>query len=154
MLKALTSRVNALWKISTFANFKTRKMIADGIFISTLVYMIQLWGGSSQSLISCLQIIQNKAARAVTKLGMRTPVKVLLLQCGWLSVKQLFVYHSCLFVFKIRFHGKPGYFYKMFHQAPNVGESSISSRTRLTSSGGMRIDGSRVKNHLVIILIV
>ena len=82
MLKALTSRVNALWKISTFANFKTRKMIADGIFISTLVYMIQLWGGSSQSLISCLQIIQNKAARAVTKLGMRTPVKVLLLQCG------------------------------------------------------------------------
>ena len=36
----------------------------------------------------------------------------------------------------------------MFHQAPNVGESSISSQTRLTSSGGMRIDGSRVKNHL------
>ena len=66
--QALTTRLNALQKVSQYACFKTRKMVANGIFLSSLIYTIQLWGGSNQSLISCL-VIQNKAARFVAKQG-------------------------------------------------------------------------------------
>ena len=45
LVKQLGTRLNALRKISKFADFKTRKMLADGLFMSKLVYLIPLWGG-------------------------------------------------------------------------------------------------------------
>ena len=41
-----------------------------------------------------LQVVQNKAARSVTRLDRFTPTQTLLTTCGWLSVKQLILYHS------------------------------------------------------------
>ena len=58
--KSLTSCVNALAKISSVASFKTRKMVANGIVISKLVYLIQWWGGCSDYLITYLQVLQNR----------------------------------------------------------------------------------------------
>ena len=75
LFRILTSRINALSKISKFSDFKTRKMIANGIFISKLIYLIQLWGGCQQFLLSFLQKLQNRAARLVTKKNVFTPVK-------------------------------------------------------------------------------
>ena len=92
--RQLTSRINALRKISHSASFETRKMIANGIVMSRIIYVIQVWGGTKDYLIKTLQILQNKAARFVTKLDIFTS---LLLQCVWLSVQQLVEYHSlCL----------------------------------------------------------
>ena len=113
-------------------------MIADGIFISSLIYVIQLWGGANKTLISSLQILQNKAARCTTKLGFRTPVKLLLQQCGWLSVRQLVFYHNCLFVFKTLHSQRPIYFSKKFGRnfQSGVDQEPVSLRTRLNSTGG------------------
>ena len=58
--KSLTSCVNALAKISSVASFKIRKMVANGIVISKLVYLIQWWGGCSDYLITYLQVLQNR----------------------------------------------------------------------------------------------
>ena len=43
-----------------------------------------------------VQILQNKAARYVTKLLKHTKVNILLDKCKWLSVSQLIVYHSII----------------------------------------------------------
>ena len=43
IFRQITSRVNDLQKISHSASFETRKMIANGIVISRLIYVIQLW---------------------------------------------------------------------------------------------------------------
>ena len=102
MIKCLSTRLKALAKISHIASFKTRKMIANGIFLSKLIYLIQVWGSTSEFLLSSLQILQNKAARYVTKLGWYTPVKTLLTQCGWLSVRQLAVYHSLNLIYNCK----------------------------------------------------
>ena len=147
--QVLTARLNALQKLSQYACFKTRKMVANGIFLSSLIYTIQLWGGSNQSLISCLQVIQNKAARFVAKQGPRTPIRTLLHQCGWLSVKQLAIYHNCLTVYKIRQHSKPVYFKERFGGVMNHEiEDPISSRTRLNSTGGIRLQMNRNQSDL------
>ena len=76
--RQLTSRINALMKISFAASFATRKMIANGIVISRIIYVIQIWGGASEYLIKILQVLQNKAARFVTKLDIFTSQEKLL----------------------------------------------------------------------------
>ena len=133
LIKCLTTGLKALAKISNIASFKTRKMIANGIFLSKLIYLIQVWGGCSEFLLSSLQILQNRAARHVTKLGWYTPVKVLLTQCGWLSVRQLVVYHSLNLIFKTKRDKKHVYFYDKFTRR-------FAYSTRLASENHIKID--------------
>ena len=54
LVKQLGTRLNALKKISRVADFKTRKMLADGLFMSKLIYLIPLWGGCEKFLIKAL----------------------------------------------------------------------------------------------------
>ena len=120
MLKILNQRLNALKKVGTTASFKSRKSIANGIFMSNLIYLIPLWSGCDKSLIKSLQIVQNKVARVVTRCDKRTPIPILLAQCGWLSVTQLSVYHSLLLVYKILSTGSPKYLYSKLSAISSV----------------------------------
>ena len=47
LMNILTSRVNALQKISMYSSFKTRKMVANGVVLSHLTYFIQIYVGCS-----------------------------------------------------------------------------------------------------------
>ena len=88
-LKKLGQRLSAIKKICNVADFKTRKMMTNGLFMSKLAYLMPLWGGCQKFLISSLHFMQNKAAGYVTKKDIFTPTKVLLKHCGWLSVNQM-----------------------------------------------------------------
>ena len=114
LIRSLTTRLSALKIVGKVASFKTRKMIANGIFISKLSYLISLWGGCEGYLLQSLQIVQNKAARAVTKLDWNTSTQVLLSQCGWLSVRQLAMYHTVVLVYKVLQNRAPRYLHGMF----------------------------------------
>ena len=59
LIKQLTSRLNDLRMISRVACFKTRLMIANGIFCSKLIFQIRLWGGTEDFLLTSLQVVQN-----------------------------------------------------------------------------------------------
>ena len=78
-----------------------------------------------------MQRAQNRAARTVTKLDWSTPVADLLKQCGWLSVRQLVLYHSLILVFKVKMQGKPEYFKEHF-------SAEFAYPTRLATGGGVR----------------
>ena len=130
MQRQLTSRINALKKISFSASFKTRKMVANGVVISRIIYVIQLWGGTSDFLIKMLQVLQNKAARFVTQKDIFTSQKQLLLQCGWMSVRQLVVYHDMVQIFKTMTEQKPVSLHKSLSK-------SFTHRTRAASTGGL-----------------
>ena len=86
-----------------------RLMIANGIFCSKILYCLPLFGGADQYVLRRLQVVQNEAARIVTKLGSRTPIADLLIQTGWLSISQLAFLHSVLLVAKVHNSGKPEY---------------------------------------------
>ena len=132
LFRQVMSRVNALNKVSSYSSFKTRTMIANGIVMSKMIYLIQLWGGCGKYLIICLQSLQNRAARIVTRKDWFTSVKTLLLQCGWLSVYQLVVYHSLILVYQVKTSRKPFYFrYKL--------NTQFNRETRLAASDGIRI---------------
>ena len=48
MMNILTSRTNALQKIACISSFKTRKMIAEGIIMSNIMYIITVYGSCSE----------------------------------------------------------------------------------------------------------
>ena len=140
MFRILTSRVNALSKVCMLADFKTRKLIANGLFMSNLTSLIQLWSGTSEFLLTFLQVIQSRAARLVTKLSWDTRTEVLLNQVGWLSVRQLGVFHSLVLIYKTKQNKKPVYFSEKFGiEFPRV--------TRLSTGNGIIVD-QKVKNNL------
>ena len=131
LIRSLTSRVNALAKISKISSLKTRKMLADGLVTSKLLYLIQWWGGTHKYLINHLQILQNRAARLVTKSAWGTSTKVILSQCGWLSVSQLVHFHSLTLAYKMKKDQKPEYFRSKFN-------NNFPYDTRLSTEAGFR----------------
>ena len=109
MLKVLNKRLSALKKLSYLTSFKSRKMIANGLIMSKIVYLISLWSGTEKYLLKSLQVVQNKAARIVSRQGRRSPVKLMLRHCGWLSIVQLGVFHSLVTIYKILLTKAPHY---------------------------------------------
>ena len=134
LVSQLSTRLSALKLISQTASFKSRLLIANGIFCSKLIYQISLWGGAASYLIDILQRSQNRAARFVTKRDKYTPVAELLKECGWLSVRQLDFLHSTVLVHKTLQTGSPKYLFNRFTE-----HGQFPYPTRLAASETIRI---------------
>ena len=109
LIKMLTTRLSALKKISKNGSFMTRLMVANSCFMSIITYMIGVWGGTETYIIKAVQVMQNKAARCITKRSWYTPTRTLLRECNWLSIKQLIFYHTVLQVWKVKITQLPVY---------------------------------------------
>ena len=114
LIKALNKRLNALKRVAYVADFKTRKLIAEGIFKSKLIYLISVWSGCTKELMNSIQIIQNRAARVLTKNDWTTSNEDNLAQLGWLSVYQLSHYHNILQLHQVKYQQLPKYVYEMY----------------------------------------
>ena len=108
-MSSLSKKNIALSKISQIASFKTRKNIGTSLIMPTLSYIIEVYGSCSEYLLNALQVQQNKAAKYITQLPHRTPTEILLLQCDWLSVRQLAKYCSLILLHRIMVEEKPKY---------------------------------------------
>ena len=100
--------MNGLKKVSVNASFSTRLMIANGVVMSKLAYLITLWGGAQQYLLDAIQVQQLAAARVVCGYGCyRWSRRKLLDKVGWLSVRQLILYHTVIQAHKTLITGVP-----------------------------------------------
>ena len=137
LIKQLTSRLNAIRRLAFNAPFQTRLMAANAVFISVLTYLIPLWGNSEAYLLKALQVVQNKAARCVTRHSWFTATRQLLKQCGWMSVKQLAFYHTVLTMHRILSSDKPAFIRsKVSYDHPY--------QTRHATGGNIRYDRATV----------
>ena len=131
-MNQLTSRINGLKRVSHDTSFGTRLMIADGIVMSKLTYLITLWGGAQQYLLNALQVQQLSAARVGCGFGCWFWSRSRLLKkVGWLSVKQLVFFHTVMQAHKTISTGVP----KALHQSLS---NSYPYRTRRAATGLIR----------------
>ena len=114
IIKQLRSRVNGLSLISSRATFGTRLMVANGLVVSKICYLIQLWGGCDNYLLQPLQVLINKAARIVTGCNRYTSTKRLMNKCKWLSIKQMIFYQTVAMAHKTKVNKSPIYMYRKF----------------------------------------
>ena len=113
LLNQLTSRINGLRKVCINGSFETKCMIANGIVMSKIVYLITVWGGAQQYLVNALQVQQLVAARAVCGPGSwRWSRTKLLNKTGWMSVMQLVFFHTFLQIHKTLKSGVPWSLYQ------------------------------------------
>ena len=134
LVKALTTRSNALAMVSRLGDFKTRRMIANGIFHSKLCYCLTVFGGTEGYLLNALQRIQNKAARLVCGRGRRYSAAAALRQVGWLPVASLVDFYSLTQAKKILESKKPSYLFEKL--VGGIGRPAYA--TRLCVGGNLR----------------
>ena len=152
LLKSLSQRQGAIKKVSKVASFKSRKMIANGVFMSKLIYLMPVWAGCEDYLANALQIIQNKVARSVTKKDIFTPTQVLMKECGWLTVRQLLVYHSLIQFQKTMLQQTPAYLHQRITDQLRILETRDATsrhynyKTKQEASGALRqLPGAEAK---------
>ena len=140
LLKSLNRRQAAIKKIAFSASFLARKTLANGIFMTKLIYLMPVWAGCENNLIRALQTIQNRVARTVTRRNRFTPTKTLMKECGWLTVRQLMVFHSLVQLHKVVQSQKPEYLYfRVSVELNNLNERrNYNSKTRQSARGTLR----------------
>ena len=133
LLNQLNSRMYGLRKVCKNASFHTKLMVANGVFMSKMVYLITLWGsGAQQYLLRAVQVQQLAAARVVCGVeSLRWSRRHILEKVGWLSVKQLIFYHMVLQVQKARTSGLPK---DLYHAV----SGSYPRNTRSAAGGQIR----------------
>ena len=109
LCKRLQTRLVGLRKLYFIVQENTRKMLAEGLFNSVLVYCLPLYGGCDKGDLHALQVLQNKAAQVVTQSPPRSHRDTMYDRLGWLTVQQLVVYHTVLAIHRIRQVGEPEY---------------------------------------------
>ena len=67
LVSALNKRCSALKLISKVASFKTRKTVANGLFMGKLFHLICVSGGTTKKNFNALQVLQNRVLRFVTR---------------------------------------------------------------------------------------
>ena len=78
MIPDLRRKIGTLRLVSKYLDMKSRLKLANGIIISKMIYMINLWGSTRPTWIRKIQIIQNMAARYVTRENRYTRISTLL----------------------------------------------------------------------------
>ena len=103
----LKTRLAALSKLRRVMNKSSKLVIVQGMFQSVLCYCLPLFGGCSKLELNSLQVLQNSAVRIALNLPPRAHRNYMYDMVGWLTVKQLVAYHTCLAVYRIRKSQQP-----------------------------------------------
>ena len=148
LVSKLVTRLNALNHLRYICPFTVRKNLAEGLFNSTLVYCLPVFGGMDHQHIKDVQILQNKVARIVCNAPPRSNRAELFKKLGWLTFNQLSHYHTLISVFKILKANEPEYLAGHLNNFSRNGRIMIP-KYRLTLTGdSFCFKGSKYWNQL------
>ena len=85
----------------------TRLSLCLSLIISRILYVLPLYGGAPEYMMTALQRKMTESLRIVTRRKWDTAE--LLSQCGLLSIKQMVFYHSVAAVHPLLVHRAPEY---------------------------------------------
>ena len=123
LTSSLTQRISALKRISNIASFKTRLSVCTALVISKILYVLPLYGGAPEFMMTAVQQKMNEAMRIVTRRRWEVPGRrltstaELLRQCNYLSVRQMVHFHSVALVHKVLVHQAPVHLYTIIRRA-------------------------------------
>ena len=89
LLPALRKRLGGLKHLGNTIPLKARRILANSLIISKIIYMIPVWGGTHTVHIKKVQVILNKTARYVLNGGKSWSANKLMTACNWLGVVRI-----------------------------------------------------------------
>ena len=84
--------IGILSKLRFFLNSSTLLLLHNSFVHSHLIFGIHLWGSTSQSHLSKLQNLQNKAIRIITNIKRKSPITPQFYKLRILKIKDLHAY--------------------------------------------------------------
>ena len=109
LLPALRKQVGVLKFLGKNMLPKSKTILAEGLLLSKLKYLITMWEGTTAGLHKKLQAVINNAARIVTGKGRRTSTRSLMEETGWLTSRELTSYFTLIETWKVTSMRKPMY---------------------------------------------
>ena len=103
LVKKLAKRIGLAYKIKHLP-FKMRRMILSGIFLSKMMYGMELWGAATKGQIHQIELLQQKAAKLITKNPWRITAEENRKQCGWMRVEDSIKLRTLTLLHKARTH--------------------------------------------------
>ena len=107
LLPRLIKQLGAIKLLSKELPTKSKLLLLNGLLISKICYMIQIWGAAHKNSIRKVQVLMNQAARFITGADRRTRTSKLMESCNWLSAKELIDYHSLVSMWRVVSLGIP-----------------------------------------------
>ena len=101
LLPALRSLIGMLTHIGKNIPVNSKILLANGLIVSKVTYLIQMWGGLTLRYTKKIQRLLNKCARVITGASKKTRTRDLMIKCGWLYFAELVTLHSLLMLWKI-----------------------------------------------------
>ena len=111
-------------------------------------YCLPLFGACDVQEVKDLQILQNKAAQIVTHSPLRAERKTMYNKLGWLTVKQLILYHTLLTVYRVRQTGEPEYLASLLSRDSPNGRMIIQNTSLTLTKKSFSIRGACDWNYL------
>lgn len=99
-MKSCFYYLRLLSKVKPFLSFNLFEQIVHAFISSRLDYCNALYAGVSHKALSCLQLVQNAAARLLTGANKREHITLILASLHWLPVGFQIDFKILLFVFK------------------------------------------------------
>ena len=119
LLKSVQSVLGVLSHISRNLPIKSRLLLANGLFISWLVYLLPMWGSLPRKDEKKIQVLINKCARMVLSKNKRTRTRTLMEKCSWLYFTELVSYYLLMVMFKIYNYNAPQHLGLKFERTEN-----------------------------------
>ena len=94
-------KLGAITRIARNLPMKNRLLLVNGLIISRVIYLIQMWGGATNRDVTKFQTFLNKCARMITGKPRKTRTRELMTSCNWLHFKELIKYYSLLTMWRM-----------------------------------------------------
>ena len=114
LCKILQSTLGMISHLAKYIPLRSRLLLANGLFMSRLLYLLPMWGGLPLKDLKKLQTLMNRCTRTVLSKSRRTRTRALMVGCGWLYMSELVKFHTAVQMSKIIFMKKPENLLKKF----------------------------------------
>ena len=96
---------------------KCRLLLANGLLIGRINYLLPLYGGAPEKYIHKIQVIMNNSARFVTGAGRRAKSRDLMDAVKWLNIREMTQLHTSVLAWKTIKLGTPQHLADNIHLA-------------------------------------
>ena len=124
LVRKLSRRIGLAFKIQHLP-FKMRKMVMEAVFMSKMMYGMELWGAATKGQIRQIETLQKRAARLITRNPKSFSSEGNLKQCGWIDVEDTIKLRTLTMMHKARVNQTIPYFEKYVGRGRSAIESKI-----------------------------
>ena len=132
ILTNLRSTLGLITHIGKHMPMKSRLLLANGLFLSKLIYLLPMWGGIGSRDAKKIQVLINKCARMVLGRSRKTRTRTLIEGCQWLYFRELVLFHSIVQMYKIVHIGSPATIRKKLTILPDKRIEIVPGRLKIT----------------------